>query len=88
MERKEILDRFAQWAKQHIMPLAAPEHYGHEERDRAVHYQTLMEECTWVMRRLRGGGDAATILQRFRDSKVQTGIEGNALQRLIDEVRR
>lgn len=50
--------------------------------------QRLGEEARWVYLRLRAGGDPVTILQRFHDSKVRTGIEGSALQSLIDEVRR
>ena len=88
MERKQILDRFAKWAKTQLMPLADPERYPIEQRDRAGQYQRLMEEARWVYRRLRAGGDAVTILQRFHDSKVRIGVEGDALQCLIDEVRR
>jgi len=88
METKQILDRFAEYVKKHLMPLADPEQYPFEKRDQAVHYQRLMEDARWTYRRIRAGGDAVTILQRFHNSKVRTGIEGNALQRLIEEVQR
>ena len=88
MERQQVLDRFAEYVKKHLVPLADPEQYPVEKLDRAVHYQGLVEEARWAYRRLRAGGDAITILERFRSSKVQTGAESKALQLLIKEVKR
>lgn len=58
MERQRILERFAEYAKQYLVPLADPEVYPVEERDRAVQYQNLMQDARWTYRRLRAAGDA------------------------------
>lgn len=88
MTREQVLERFTEYVKKYLVPPSEPTFWAFEDMHRAKRYRQLVEEARLVYRLLRAGGDAATILQRFNSSKVHTGIEANALARLVEEVRR
>jgi hypothetical protein len=88
MERQQVLARFTEFVQKNLVPPSEPNYWAAEDAYRAVRYQQLLEEARLVYRLLRAGGDSVTILERFQSRKIRTGIEANALTRLIAEVKR
>ena len=88
MERQQVLDRFTEYVKKYLVPPSEPNYWAAEDTHHAKRYKDLLEDARLVYRLLRAGGDPVTILQRFNSSKVHTGIESNALARLVEEVKR